>query len=70
MSSTQKPASNLPPMEVDEKPTEPNSNGAGTVSRRDFLAATAVTGIALGAGPSVSALAQDTLQLTPFEEIR
>ena len=59
MSSTRKPASNLPPMEVNEKPTEPNSNGSGTVSRREFLAATAVTGITLGAGASAPALAQD-----------
>ncbi len=46
-------------MERDEKPPDPNSQAAGPVSRRDFLAATAVTGIALGSGPSVSALAQD-----------
>lgn len=46
-------------MERDEKPLDPNSNAAGTVSRRDFLAATAVTGIALGSGRPVSALAQD-----------
>ena len=63
MSSTQKPASNPPPMEVDEKPAEPN--GSGAVSRRDFLAATAVTGIALGTGPSASALVQDSPVSSP-----
>ena len=35
------------------------------MSRRDFLAATAATGIALGAGTSVSALAQDSAGSTP-----
>ena len=33
--------------------------GPGTVTRRDFLAATAVSGIALGAGSAAPALAQD-----------
>jgi thiamine pyrophosphate-dependent acetolactate synthase large subunit-like protein len=33
-------------------------SGSGTVSRRDFIAATAATGIALGAGQSASAVAQ------------
>ncbi len=65
MSSTRKPASNLPPMEVDERPTEPNSNGSGTVSRRDFLAATAATGIALGVGQAAAAAPQETVALKP-----
>jgi thiamine pyrophosphate-dependent acetolactate synthase large subunit-like protein len=56
MSTTQKPASNRPTPDLDGKPARPNSDGAATVSRRDFLAATAVSGIALGAAP---ALAQD-----------
>ena len=53
-------------METHDKPSESNSNGAATVSRRDFLAAVpAATGIALGAAPSVPALAQTTT--TPNE---
>ena len=53
-------------METHDKPSESNSNGAATVSRRDFLAAVpAATGIALGAGPSVPALGQTTT--TPNE---
>jgi thiamine pyrophosphate-dependent acetolactate synthase large subunit-like protein len=39
--------------------TEKPASDVAPVSRRDFLAATAATGVALGAGPSVSALAQD-----------
>ena len=60
MRNKKKPASNLPPVRVDATPAEPSSPGSGTVSRRDFLAATAVTGIALGAGPAASAGAQDS----------
>jgi acetolactate synthase-1/2/3 large subunit len=39
--------------------TEKPASDIAPVSRRDFLAATAATGVALGAGPSVSALAQN-----------
>ncbi len=59
MRNTQKPASNLPPVRADATPAEPSSPGSGAVSRRDFLAATAVSGIALGAGSAAPALAQD-----------
>src|SRR5687768_8590965 len=57
MSTTKKPASKVPAPDAD--PQAPAENpGTATVSRRDFLAATAATGIALGAPPGVSALAQ------------
>jgi len=50
-------------MEPDRKPTEPPretaSGGASPVSRREFLTATAATGIAFGAGPAVSAEVQE-----------
>ncbi len=45
--------------------TEPVSNGSGQVSRREFLAATAATGIAFGAGPAASAAPQDAPALRP-----
>ena len=61
MSTTKKPASNVPAPDADAQAPAQNP----TVSRRDFLAATAVTGIALGAGPSVSALAQETAGSAP-----
>src|SRR5258705_6866919 len=44
-------------METDQKPTAPD--GRGTVSRRDFLAATAATGLALGVGQGAAAAPQD-----------
>jgi thiamine pyrophosphate-dependent acetolactate synthase large subunit-like protein len=59
MDNTQKPASNLPPVKGDVTPREPGAPGSGTVSRRDFLAATAVSGIALGAGSAAPAFAQE-----------
>ena len=59
MRNKKKAASNLSPVRVDATPAEPSSPGSGTVSRRDFLAATAVTGIALGAGSAASAHAQE-----------
>ena len=45
-------------MDVNEKPTHPGASSSA-VSRRDFLTATAVTGIALGAGPALHADAQE-----------
>lgn len=45
--------------------TEPASNGSGPVSRREFLAATAATGIALGVGQGVAAGAQEPSTLRP-----
>src|SRR5687768_2145216 len=63
MSTTKKPAPNVPVTDADAQSPTQNA-GATADSRRDFLAATAVTGIALGAGPSVS-LAQDTTGLAP-----
>ena len=59
MDSSQKPVPHVPSTDTEPHTVPPQSTGAGTVSRRDFLAATAATGIALGAGQSVSALAQD-----------
>src|SRR4051812_24279587 len=40
------------------KPTDPTSNRSGTVTRRDFLAAGAATGIALGMGADAAAAGQ------------
>jgi thiamine pyrophosphate-dependent acetolactate synthase large subunit-like protein len=65
MSSTRKPPSNLPPVDLDDTMTDPASHGPGTVSRRDFLAATAATGIALGAGPAAAAVPQQTVGPKP-----
>ena len=48
MSSTRKPPSNLPPVDDRRHDDRSDLHGPGTVSRRDFLAATAATGIALG----------------------
>src|SRR3954462_10527867 len=44
--------------------TEPAS-GSGTVSRREFLAATAATGFALGAGQGASAAAEQSATARP-----
>ena len=65
MSNTKKPESNNPPVNADATPAEPGSPGSGTVSRRDFLTATAVSGIALGAGSAAPALAQDSAASSP-----
>ena len=65
MPNKQEPASNLPPVRTDATPAEPSSPGSGAVSRRDFLAATAVSGIALGAGSAAPALAQDSSASNP-----
>src|SRR5688500_17930353 len=64
MSSTNKPASTVPAPDADAQAPAQNP-GVATVSRRDFLAATAATGIALGSGPSVSALAPETAGSAP-----
>jgi benzoylformate decarboxylase len=45
--------------------TEPAASGSGQVSRREFLAATAATGIALGAAPAGAAAPQDPPTLRP-----
>ena len=63
--NSQKPVAHVPPTDAEPHAVPPQSAGAAPVSRRDFLAATAATGIALGAGTSVSALAQTSAGSTP-----
>ena len=63
--NSQKPVAQVPPTDAEPHTVPPQSTGAAPVSRRDFLAATAATGIALGAGTSVSALAQGSDGSTP-----
>ena len=65
MSSTRKPPSDLPPVDIDNTMTDPTLHGPGTVSRRDFLAATAATGIALGAGTAAAAVSQQAVGPKP-----
>ena len=48
-----------------KKPVSSQESGAGALSRRDFIAATAATGIALGVGQSAAATPQGTLGLKP-----
>ena len=50
MNSSQKPVPHVPPTDAEPRAVQPPSTAAAPVSRRDFLAATAATGIALGAG--------------------
>ncbi len=65
MNSSQKPVPHVPPTDSEPHAVQPPSTAAGPVSRRDFLTATAATGIALGAGTSVSSLAQESAGSTP-----
>jgi thiamine pyrophosphate-dependent acetolactate synthase large subunit-like protein len=60
MSSSRKPSSDTPSADAERSAVPSQPAGVAPVSRRDFLAATAATGIAFGAAPSVSALAQET----------
>ena len=58
MSNGRKPSSDTPSADAERSAIRSQPAGVAPVSRRDFLAATAATSVALGA-PSVSALAQE-----------